>query len=167
MLHAGATRPAVGQAWTDTGEVHDERGLKHRSRKDTRPVPIPPEPVAMLRWHIPTFGVAPNGRIFRSVNGNPVRPSTGNTIWTKAREIGLAPRDRGSLILKRPYDLRHAGITARLYARVPDRQVAEWAGHSVDVLRRVYSKILAGFDDTWHARMGRQSCTSGEFACLP
>jgi hypothetical protein len=115
----------------------------------------------MLRWHIQTFGVAPDGRIFRSVNGNPIHPSTANTVWRQAREFGLAPRDRRSLILKRPYDLRHAGITARLYARVPDRQVAEWAGHSVDVLRRVYSKILAGFDDTWHARMDQTFGGSG------
>lgn len=90
--------------------------------------------------------------MFRSVNGNPIHPSTYGRVWQEARELGLEPKDR-RLVLKRPYDLRHAGITARLYARVPDRQVAEWAGHSVEVLRRVYSKILAGFEDTWHDQM--------------
>lgn len=153
-LYAGATRSAVGRDWTDTGEVHDSRGLKQRSRKDTRPVPIHPKLVAMLRWHIDTYGVGPGGELFRSVNGNPIHPSTYDTVWRKAREFGLAPKDR-RMVLKRPYDLRHAGVTARLYAGVPERQVAEWAGHSVEILRRTYSKILAGFEDTWHARMDR------------
>lgn len=152
MLHAGATRSAVGRAWTDTGEVHDERGLKQRSRKDTRLVPISPKLVALLRRHIDAFGVAPDGRLFRSINGNPIHPSTYYTVWRKAREFGLAPRDR-RLVLRRPYDLRHAGVSARLYAGVPERQVAEWAGHSIEMLRRVYSKVIAGFDDTWNARM--------------
>lgn len=154
VLYAGATRSAVGREWTDSGEVHDERGLKQRSRKDTRPVPISPKLVALLRWHIDTYGVGPDGRIFRSVNGNPIHPSTYCRVWQRAREIGLAPKDR-RLVLGRPYDLRHAGVTARLYAGVPERQVAEWAGHSVEILRRKYSKILAGFDDTWNARMDR------------
>lgn len=153
VLHAGDTRSAVGRDWTDSGKVHDERGLKQRSRKATRPVPVPPELVALLRQHINTYGFGPDGRIFRSVNDMPIHPSTYSTVWRKAREVGLAPKHRRSLVLKRPYDLRHAGITARLYAGVPDRQVAEWAGHSVDVLRRIYSKILAGFDETWNARM--------------
>ena len=164
VLHAGPTRSAVGRDWTDSGEVHDERGLKQRSRKDTRPVPISPKLVALLRWHIQTFGVAPDGRLFRSVNGNPIHPSTYSTVWKKARAFGLSPRDR-RLVLVRPYDLRHAGVSARLYAGVPERQVAEWAGHSVEVLRRIYSKILAGFDDTWNARMdqifGPGDSTSG------
>lgn len=153
-LYADATRSAVGKNWTDTGEVHDDRGLKQRSRKTTRPVPIPPELVAMLRHHIATYGVGDDGRIFRSVNGKPIHPSTYSTVWRKAREYGLAPKHRRTLVLKRPYDLRHAGITTRLFARVPDRQVAEWAGHSVEVLRRIYSKILAGFDEVWYDRMG-------------
>lgn len=51
-LYAEGTRSAAGKGWTDSGEVHDDRGLKHRSRKDTRPVPIPPTGVALLRRHI-------------------------------------------------------------------------------------------------------------------
>ena len=68
-------------------------------------------------------------------------------------------------MLKRPYDLRHAGVTARLYAGIPDRQVAEWAGHSVQMIRDVYSKILAGFENKWQDQMehifGGTAGTSG------
>lgn len=36
------TRPTAGRRWTDTGRIHDERGLKARSETDVRIVPIPP-----------------------------------------------------------------------------------------------------------------------------
>jgi integrase len=149
------TRPAPGKAWTDSGEVHDDRGLEHRSRKTVRPVPIPPELVRLIRCHIDQFGTGQDGRIFRSVNGNPIGPGTYSRVWTEARRIGLSPAQYGSALLKRPYDLRHAGVTVQLYAGVPERQVTEWAGHSVEVLRRVYSKIVDGFDDTWFEKIDK------------
>ena len=46
--------------------------------------------------------------------------------------------------MHRPYDLRHAAVSTWLNAGVPAPQVAEWAGHSVDVLLRVYAKCIAG-----------------------
>ncbi|MCD0447724.1 hypothetical protein LO762_00715 [Actinocorallia sp. API 0066] len=107
----------------------------------------------MLRAHIDLFGVGPDGRIFRSVHGNPISPSTYDRVWHRARELGLPPNLLPSVLLARPYDLRHSGITVRLYAGVPERQVAEWAGQSVEVLNRIYSKILAGFDRIWHSRI--------------
>lgn len=119
LLHVEETRSAVGRDY-NTDEVHDERGLKQRSRKAARPIPIPPELVGLLRQHIATCGVGPDKRIFRSVNGKPIRPSTYSTVWRKAREYGLAPKDRRSLVLIRPYDLCHADVTARLFAGIPD-----------------------------------------------
>src|SRR5262249_5142564 len=41
-------KPAAGRRWTDSGEVHDDRGLKHRDERETRRVPIPPELVLLL-----------------------------------------------------------------------------------------------------------------------
>src|SRR5581483_9444622 len=66
------SRPEVTRRWTDSNSAHDERGLKHRAADETRPVPIPPELVAILRTHIDTFGVAPDGRIFSSERDHPV-----------------------------------------------------------------------------------------------
>jgi len=43
--------------------------------------------------------------------------------------------------------LRHAAVSTWLNAGVPAAQVAEWAGHSVDVLLRVYAKCVAGQHD--------------------
>ncbi|QKG25367.1 hypothetical protein [Actinomadura verrucosospora] len=51
--------------------------------------PIPPELVVLLREHIRRFGVAPDGRLFRSVNGGIIRPSTYWRIRQLARAIGL------------------------------------------------------------------------------
>ncbi|WP_245714643.1 hypothetical protein [Micromonospora inyonensis] len=59
-------RPQAGKRWTDSGEVHDRRGLKHRAAADSRVVPSPPELVDILRRHVDRFGVADAGRLFRS-----------------------------------------------------------------------------------------------------
>ncbi|MFG1878139.1 hypothetical protein ACGFIV_25130 [Sphaerisporangium sp. NPDC049003] len=44
----------------------------------------------------------------------------------------------------RPYDLRHAAVSLWLNSGVPAPDVAERAGHSVDVLLRVYAKCVDG-----------------------
>jgi hypothetical protein len=41
----------------------------------------------------------------------------------------------------------------RLDAGVPATQVAEWAGHSVAVLLRVYAKCIAGQEDSAQQRV--------------
>jgi hypothetical protein len=46
-----------------------------------------------------------------------------------------------------------AGITWRLNSGVPAPDVAKWAGHSVEVLTRVYAGCVAGLDEVWIARM--------------
>jgi integrase len=47
----------------------------------------------------------------------------------------------------RPYDLRHACVTTWLDATGDPAQVAAWAGQSVNVLRRVYVRCVAGRDE--------------------
>ena len=55
--------------------------------------------------------------------------------------------------MRRLYDLRHSGITWRLNSGVPATEIAAWAGHSVEVLMRVYARCVAGLEDVWTARM--------------
>ncbi|MFG1850811.1 hypothetical protein ACGFJT_03140 [Actinomadura geliboluensis] len=45
------------------------------------------------------------------------------------------------------YVLRHAAVSTWLGAGVPAAQVAEWAGHSVAVLLRVYAKWAPGQEE--------------------
>jgi hypothetical protein len=65
--------------------------------------------------------------------------------WRAARHAALTPEQVDSPLAARPYDLRHACLSTWLAAGVAPTQVAQWAGHSVDVLLRVYAKCL---DDT-------------------
>jgi integrase len=45
---------------------------------------------------------------------------------------------------RRPYDLHHAAVSTWLNSGVPSPQVAEWVGHSTEVLLRVYAKGIDG-----------------------
>ncbi len=66
---------------------------------------------------------------------------------------GTAPAVVASPLARKPYDFRHAGVSWRLSAGAPGPQVAEWAGHSVEVLYRIYMHCIDGDDERWHKRM--------------
>ena len=67
--------------------------------------------------------------------------------WRAARRAALSPREHASPLARRPYDLRHACVSTWLNAGVPAPQVAEWAGHGVDVLLKIYAKCVEGQDE--------------------
>jgi len=151
-----------GTAWTDSGHIGEERGLKHRGRRDTRPVPVHPELVQWLRRHMQTFELGADGRLFVTRTGryghpiarpylNPVASGTIYRAWHRARAAALSPAQVDSPLARRPYDLRHACLSTCLStwlnAGVPPARVAEWAGHSVEVLLRVYAKCVDGDDE--------------------
>ena len=48
---------------------------------------------------------------------------------------------------------RHAAVSLWLNAGVPATQVAEWAGHSVNVLLRVYATCIVGQDEAARHRI--------------
>ncbi|TQE34621.1 tyrosine-type recombinase/integrase [Streptomyces ipomoeae] len=147
------SRPRAGRPWTDSGEAHDKKGLKHRSRKAVRVVPIPPRLVALLRWHITVHGVAPDGRLFRTARGGMVQESGYGEVWANARQEVLTPQECATKLAKRPYDLRHTAVSTWLSAGVEPQIVAARAGHSVAVLFRVYAKFLRGGDDAANAKI--------------
>lgn len=140
----GAT-PDAGKDWTDSGEQRDDRRqLKHRARGDVRTVPLVPELVTILRHHVAAYGADPEGRLFRAANGGALRTNTYTAVWKRARAAAFTPEAARSPLGRRPYDLRHACVSTWLNGGVPATQVAEWAGHSVQVLLRVYAKCLDG-----------------------
>lgn len=141
------TQPRAGGHWTDDGDPREIRGLKHRARKTTRPVPAPPELVRLLREHVSRFGVGPDGRMFRSERGNPVSDSVYDRVWKTARVLALTESQCLSPLARRPYDLRHACASLWLNAGVPPQRVAQRLGHSVAVLLRVYANCIDGDDD--------------------
>ncbi|MGW2821818.1 tyrosine-type recombinase/integrase [Streptomyces sp. NPDC001443] len=152
-LRLRETRPRSGSAWTDSGEPHDKRGLKHRPRKAVRHVPIPPELVSLLRWHVTAYGTAPDGRLFRTMRGGLIQDTGYGEVWAEARVRALTAQEYGSTLAKRPYDLRHAAVSTWLSSGVEPQLVALRAGHSVTVLFRVYAKFLNDGDEAANAKI--------------
>jgi integrase len=67
--------------------------------------------------------------------------------------MALAPAQVASPLARRPYDLRHAAVSLWLNAGVPATEVAARAGHSVEVLLRVYAKCIDGQTETINRRI--------------
>ncbi|WEH34481.1 tyrosine-type recombinase/integrase [Streptomyces sp. AM 4-1-1] len=141
------SRPEVGSGWTDDGKSYEERGLKHRARKATRPVPIPPVLVTMLRAHLEEHGTAPDGRLFRAVRGGRVRSTEYTGIWQAARMKALSEEEVETPLADVPYSLRHACVSLWIKAGVDPVEVARRAGHSPAVLWKFYAKLLRGHQD--------------------
>ncbi|MFE4754465.1 tyrosine-type recombinase/integrase [Streptomyces mirabilis] len=152
-IELAETRPAAGKAWTDSGEAHDRRGLKQRAEGEVRIVPIPPPLVRLLHEHLKEFGTAKDGRLFSSERGNVIAASSYSRAWKQARELALVPDQVSSVLALRPYDLRHAGVSQWLNSGVPAPEVASRAGHSVDVLLKIYAKCIDGQEQEMNDRI--------------
>jgi integrase len=166
-LDLTTTATRAGRAWTDTGEAHDVRGLKHRATGDIRPVPIPPELVKYLRAHLDQFGTTPDGRLFRGTrSGGYLSESTYGPFWKTARATALGADQATSKLAERPYDLRHGGVSLMLASGVPAPEVARRAGHSVEVLLRVYAKCIDGQQDAMNRRIENALGDDGDTAAF-
>lgn len=152
-LHLRKAAPYSGREWTDTGAAREERALKHRAEGQSRTVPVSPPLVRILRTHLAEFGDGPGERIFYGVQGGELPFITYRRAWKTARRTALTAKEFVSPLAARPYDLRHACVSTWLNAGVPAPQVAEWAGHSVDVLLRVYAKCVVGEDEVAKRRI--------------
>lgn len=147
MLNLSGGVVTAGKEWTDDGAVHEVHSLKRRAVKATRPVPIPPSFVHTLRKHVDRFGVAPDGRVFRNAAGGYVDAAAHGKTWERARKKVLAPHEQPTLLAKRPYDLRHAGISFWLHSGVDPAECARRAGQSIQVLFQYYAKFLDGLQE--------------------
>jgi integrase len=144
-LHLEAAEPYAGKDWTDTGHARERRQLKQRAKGETRTAPCPPELTALLHEHIEEFGTAPDGRLFVGErNGEELPKLTIARSWRRAREEVFEPAIVASPLARTPYDLRHAAVSTWLNGGVPPTDVATWAGHSVEILLKIYAKCLDG-----------------------
>jgi integrase len=146
-LHLRTATPDAGSEWTDDGSARERRQLKHRAEGDTRIVPTHPELTRLLRDHLAQFEPSDDGHLFAGVRGGELPTITYRRAWAKARQLALTPAEQASPLARRPYDLRHACLSTWLNGGVYPTQVAEWAGHSVDVLLRIYAKCVVGQDE--------------------
>lgn len=154
LLHLENAVPEIAPEWTDTQVRVEHRGLKHRERGETRPVPCPPELTSLLRSHMEKYATAPDGRLFPAKrSGGRLGSTVYGRVWRAARRAAFTPEVVASPLARRPYDLRHACVSTWLAAGVPPAKVAEWAGHSVSVLMQVYAKVLDGGDQAARAQI--------------
>ena len=152
-LHLRSATPDAGSEWTDDGSPREKRQLKHRAEGDSRIVPVHPELTRLLRDHLARFGTTADGRLFGGVRGGELPTITYRRAWIKARQMALTAAEQASPLARRPYDLRHACLSTWLNGGVYPTQVAEWAGHSVDVLLRIYAKCVVGQDELARRRI--------------
>lgn len=147
-------RPWAGKEWTDSGEQFDEKGLKQRKRGAKRPVPCSPELAAIVWAHIDEFGLGPGDRLFVGDRNKDVLPkSTINKIFREIRAKSLPADLVGTDLMADPYSLRHYGVSAWLNRGEPATRVAEVAGHSLEVLQRIYAHCGFGGEAETRARM--------------
>lgn len=116
-------------------------------------MPIPPELVSPIRAHIARIGAGPDGRLFRGARGSLLSESSYGRVWQLVRTKALTPAHVNSSLARRPYDLRHSGVTLGLNAGVPAPEVARRAGHGVAVLLRVYAGCIDGHEQLWNTRI--------------
>ncbi|WP_026925124.1 tyrosine-type recombinase/integrase [Glycomyces arizonensis] len=154
-LHLHKSASHVGSAWTDSGEVRDDRGLKQRDREFIRTAPCPPQLTAILADYLKESGFkpGPEGQLFVRADGELLAECTVRRVFHDARGETFGKNELKTPLLKRPYDLRHTCVSTWLHAGVPVTQVAEWAGHSVAVLLRIYAKCLDGQDEAVRMRI--------------
>lgn len=144
-LHLERAEPYAGKEWTDSGKNRDDRQLKQRARGETRTVPCPPELTALLHAHIDQFGTSADGRLFVGERNHGELPKlTIVRAWQRARAEVFTAEVAASPLARTPYDLRHAAVSTWLNGGVPSTTVAEWAGHSVEILHKIYAKCLDG-----------------------
>jgi hypothetical protein len=90
-------------------------------------------------------------------------------VWRDARKKALTPAQVASPFAARPYHLRHAAVSTWLNAGAPAPQAATWAGHSVDVLPRVYAKCIDGQEirraSTSNRRLRQRRWTTSNHSC--
>ncbi|PSK91754.1 phage integrase family protein [Murinocardiopsis flavida] len=143
LLTAAGSRTEVGASYTDAGSAGESRELKQRATGDVRRIPLPPEAVAVLRWHLAEFGTAPDGRLFWHLSATDAFATLPGKVyrraWKRARAAVLTDAERAARLAERPYDLRHACASLLINLGVPAPDVAYRLGHSVEVLLTTYT----------------------------
>ncbi|MFE7201903.1 tyrosine-type recombinase/integrase [Pseudonocardia alni] len=146
QVHLDEATPHAGSEWTDDGRQRDRRQLKGRARGERRTVPAPPELTDLLKQHLDAFGTGEAGRLFRGTRTPELPKITYIRAWKAARLLAFTDEVAAAPLAATPYSLRHACVSTWLNGGVPATQVAEWAGHSVEVLLKVYATCLDGQD---------------------
>ncbi|MGH3567056.1 MAG: tyrosine-type recombinase/integrase [Pseudonocardia sp.] len=141
-IYLDEATPYAGSDWTNDGRQRDRRQLKNRARGEGRTIPAAPELTELLQQHLGAYGTGLDGRLFPGERAEELPKLTYLRAWRAARGVAFTPEVAATPLGATPYTLRHACVSTWLNGGVPAPQVAEWAGHSVEVLLKVYAKCL-------------------------
>jgi integrase len=145
------SRPEVNRRWTYGNSAHGERGLKHPGRRRYAQRAHP----ARAGRHSQRAYQHLRRRTGRA--GLQQRPRPPRRLRRHQRCLGRSshpgPGPRPGRLAPGRTPLRHAAVSLWLNAGVPATDVAERAGHSVEVLLRVYAKCLDDGEDTANTRI--------------
>ncbi|MEV8510661.1 hypothetical protein AB0368_38340 [Actinoplanes sp. NPDC051475] len=124
----------------------EARQLKHRAVGATRPFPVHPELVKILLT-LENYDIGPGDLLFLGPPGGLLAERAylePSTTPAKPRSP-LRKRRRRSWTCRTAWGTHASSPLAQ--RRCLPVQAAEWAGHGVDVLLRVYAKCLTGQDE--------------------
>lgn len=143
---------AAGTAWTDSGEVRDDRGLKLRAAGDERPAT---NALCLSRrcwWrccaHTSRSRPSGGGLVFTTSSGAMLSESEVGEFWHAGRAAVMP--DAAPEALARVYDLRHAAASLWLRS-APVGVVAERLGHTAEMCLRIYAHHISGDEPRWNA----------------
>jgi hypothetical protein len=113
------------------------------------PSPSPSRPTSSASWttasdYVRAYGATVDGRLFRGARGVILSESTYGRAWRTARAAALGPALAATQLARRPYDLRHAGLSLWVAAGVAPEEAAARAGNSLTVLPAVYAHPVPG-----------------------
>jgi hypothetical protein len=89
---------------------------------------------------------ARDARLFVGLRRGAVTDRTYLRVFHEARASAFTPEEAASPLMKIPYCPRYAAVSTWLRTTSDGAQFAEWAGHSVAVLLKVYAKCVHGAD---------------------
>lgn len=138
--------------FNDGNTRREKRSLKHRSENAIRVIPIHPNLVKRIRKYVAEYGYGADGRLLVGPQGAPLSPEARSELWRKARRT-LKEDEIARGLAKVPYSLRHACVSAWLANGIDPQLVAEWAGHSLATLLRIYAKCLDGAQQRAKAKL--------------
>lgn len=177
LLAYGGLRPqeALALRWADIGKrsLHIEKAISFGNEKDTktgaiRTVPLPP-PVRtdLAEWRRAQGRPPDDALVFPARNGEPWSHAAWNNwrgrVWRPAiAQLANAEAALESLRRVRPYDCRASFVSLHLRAGASPLEVAQWAGHSPQVMFRHYAAVIEELVGEPRISVGRQIALARE-----
>jgi hypothetical protein len=97
-----SAEPRSGSPWTDDGTVRQRGALKHRAPGHTRAVPIHPELVTFLRYHLKQYSTGGEERVFTPARGGVLTDRAYLAMFHKARAAAFPEQEAASLAARHP-----------------------------------------------------------------